>query len=60
MWNKAEKILHPLTCINFDMKEAFSRQAGILNLTSVLCAFGFDYLTVKTLSKILFFLSIMK
>lgn len=58
-WNKAEKILHPLTCIKFYTKEAFSRQAGILKLTSVLCTFGFDCLTVKPLSKILFFLNLI-
>lgn len=59
MWNKAQKILHPLTCINFDMKEAFSRQEGNLNLTSLLCAFGFDCLTVKPLSKILYFFLVL-
>lgn len=58
MWNKAEKISHPLTCIYFDRKEAFSRQAEILNSTSVTCAFDFDCLTVKPLSKILFFLNL--
>lgn len=59
MWNKAEKILHPLTCINFDMKEAFSSQAGILNLTSVLGAFGFDCSKVNPLSNVFFFLNLI-
>lgn len=57
MGNKAQKILHPLTCINFYMKEAFSRQEGNLNLTSLLCAFVFNCLTVKPLSKIMYFFS---
>lgn len=54
MWNKAEKILHPVTYINFDMKEPFSRQEGISNLSSVTRTFSFDSLTVKPLPKILF------
>lgn len=54
VWNKAEKILHPVTYINFDMKEPFSRQAGISNLSSVTRTFSFDSLTVKPLPKILF------